>query len=185
MGRPSRIDRLPSEIREIIGELRRSGTTIDEIMDRLRDMLPSDDLPSRSGLGRYLHQFDAIAEEMRRQRAVAEALVDRFGEGADGKTARLNIALAQGLLTKLMFTEDGDMVTLDPEQAMFVAKSIQSLVSASKSDADRELKLRQDQDKRTKTAAASVVENVGREQGLSKETVLAIKAQILGVKVPT
>ena len=180
--RPSRIDQLPESVRGLIGQLRRNGATIDSILAKLKEMLPEAELPSRSGVGRYVQQFEAIAEEMRRQRGIAEALVERFGDAGDGRTARLNIALAQGLLTRLMFTEDGGVATLDAEEAMFVCRSVQSLVSASKSDADRELKLREDQDKRTKSAAATAAESVAKEHGLSAATVAAIRAKILGVK---
>ena len=186
MSRPSRIDKLPASIREVIGQLRRTGATIDDILDNLRAMLPADEMPSRSGVGRYVHQYEAIAEEMRRQGAIAEILVERYGNAADGRTARLNIALAQGLLTKLMFTEDGRTATLNPEEAMFVARSIQSLVSASKSDADREMKLRQDQEKRTRAEAVQKVDTFveeaskAGERGLSAERINQLRRELAG-----
>lgn len=188
--RPSKIDRLPEEVQTLIGKLRRNGRTIDEIMAKLGELdldalgIREDDLPSRAAVGRHVQELDALAEEMRRQKTIAEAMVERGLVIDQGQTAKLNIALAHGLLTRLMFTEAGTMATLDAEEAMFVARSIQSLSSASKTNTENELKIREEAAKEAKTASAKAAETVAREKGLSADTVSAIKASILGVQLP-
>lgn len=175
---PSKVDQLPEGVRELIGRLRRQGHTLDDIMGKLAELdLDPEVLPSRSGVGRHLKQLDAITEEMRRQRMIAEAMVERGMVMDEGRTAKLNIALAHGLLTKLMFTEDGTVATLDAEEAMFVARSVQSLVSAAKTDTDRELKVRQEMAKQAAVAAAKVA----KDQGLTKDAVELITREILGL----
>ncbi len=177
--RASKVTKLPPEIRELIGELCRNGRSLDDIIAKLREMnLPPDDLPSRSGLGRYLQQCTSITEELHRQRVVAEMLVNRFGDEADSKTARLNIALMQGLLNKLMFTEDGEIATLSAEEALMLSKSIQALTSASKADAQRVIQVRQ----QTLKDAAKAAESVANARGMSADLVKAITAEILGVR---
>ncbi len=182
----SKIDRLPEEVRDLIGRLLRQGRTLDEIMAKLADLdLPADDLPSRSGLGRWAGQISAMAEEMRRQETIGRQLVEQFGDIGDTRTARVNIAMAQGLLSRLMFTEGGGVAKLDAKEAMFVCSSISSLMNAVKADTDRQLKLQAEAEKKTKTAAVKAVDAVAKEKGLSADTIQAIKAQILGVKVGT
>lgn len=183
MPRPSSIDRLPSEIREKIGELRRGGLTYDEILQHLGCMLPAGEVPSRSALGRHLAEFEAAAEEMRRQDAITKALVNQFGDASDGRMLRLNIALAQGVLSKIALAEDGTVTRLDPEEAMFLARAIQSLASAAKADTEREQKIRDRTLAEAKAAAAAAVDKVARTVGgLTRETVTALKAEFLGIK---
>jgi hypothetical protein len=177
----SKVSRLPEEARSLIGDLLKSGRTIDEIMDKLRELdLPGDAMPSRSGLGRWAKQHGAIVEEMQRQAQIGEALVAQYGEAGDSRAARLNIAMAQGLLTRLMFTEDGQVATLDAKEAMFLASAIKSLTGASKDDTDRELKIRADAEKKAKAEAARAVEAVSRSAGLSGDLINRLKAGVFG-----
>lgn len=181
--RPSKIDRLPEEVRELIGKLRRNGRTLDEIMAKLGELdldalgLAPVDMPSRTGMYQHLKQIDSITAEMHRQEAIAEAMVERGLVMDEGRTARLNVALAHGLLTRLMFTEEGRAATLDPEEAMFVAKSIQSLASAAKANTDRELKVRAEVAKEAAAAAAKVA----KDQGLTREAVDLFQREMLGL----
>ena len=57
MARPSTIQRLPTEVRELIAELREEGRTIDEVLEKLRELRLD---VSRSALGRHVKQLDAI-----------------------------------------------------------------------------------------------------------------------------
>ena len=69
--RPSKIDRLPPEIRDQIAALRAAGKTIDEIMVELRVLaLPPGALPHRSGLGLYIQRLDRL-DPMRASKPVA------------------------------------------------------------------------------------------------------------------
>ncbi|NYZ12876.1 DUF3486 family protein [Azospirillum sp. RWY-5-1] len=174
-GRPSKIDKLPDPLREGIAQLWHSGRYgLDEILRHLRDlsegrrtMLPpeldvavsvtADDLPSRSRLHAHLQGLDRVAEKVGRSRAVAEALVKRYGDEPESRTARLNIELAHSAVLDLFLAEGGGAgaggdgedggaapVTLDPEGVMFVARAIKDLASARKADAELALKLRQE-----------------------------------------
>ena len=145
MAQPSSIDRLPEEVRELIGRLRVQGRTIGEIVDHLRAM---DVTVSRSAMGRHVKGLAAASERLQHSRNMAVALVDRFGAEPDNKLARLNMELMHGVvlqaLTAAAEDEDGEPqpVTFDPEETMFLASALQKLASAEKTDADLRIKLR-------------------------------------------
>jgi hypothetical protein len=175
MPRPSSIKRLPPEVQETIGRLRDQGRTLDEILGHLRQLEVD---VSRSALGRHVKQLDAIGEELRRSRTIAEAMVARFGDAPESRTARLNIELAHTLLLKLMVSEDGEPVKLDAKEAMFVSSAISSLTTAAKKDADGILQARREEAKK----AAAAAESAAKDAGLSDTVVDEIKRRILGLQ---
>jgi hypothetical protein len=152
MARPSKVDRLPGDIREAISKLRETGHTLDEIMAELQQMgLEEGELPSRSGLHRHIQGLDALAERLQRSRTIAEALVRKLGDAPENRTARLNIELMHSVVTDLMLAvgsnAEGDgaqPVTLDAETVHFLSKSLDHLARASKSDAELTVRIKRD-----------------------------------------
>lgn len=181
MARPSTIDQLPAELRQVIADLREQGVTIDQILGELRSLGAAH--ISRSALGRHIKGLDALGERLRRSREVADVLARRLGDAPESKQARVNIELLHSVIMDLFSSEDGSAVALDPENVMLLSRSLASLAAASKADADLTLRLREEAERRTKTAAAKAVDGIAREKGLTRETIEAIKARILGVKV--
>ena len=195
--RHSKVDQLGPDIREEIAGLREQGFTIDQILDHLRALagagrVGEGELPSRSGMGRYVQGLDRLAEKLTRSRTIAEALVRRFGDAPENRTARLNIELMHGVVTDLLLAvadaegdaEEGEgrAVTLDPKSVAFMAKALNDLASASKSDADLQIKIRDDAEKRTREAAMKAVEKVAKASGgISADTMAQIKAGIFGI----
>ncbi len=187
--RPSSIDRLPEPIRALIGQLRQDGRTIDEILDKLREL---DVEVSRSAVGRHVKSLAEIGADMRRSRDIASALVGQFGAEPDDKLARLNMELMHGVIFQIMTAaskpgedgEEGGPVTFSAGDAMFLAKALQSLTSASKTDAEKTIRLREEAEKKARAEAAAAVDRVAKrtEAGLSKDTVNAIKREILGLR---
>lgn len=186
MARRSTIDKLPAELRELIGKLRQNGRTIDEILAKLNEL--SADV-SRSALGRHVKQLDAIGEEIRRTRAIADAIVQRFGDAPESRTARLNIELMHGLVMKLMIGEgdDGKPVTLEPQDAYFLGTALQRLSQASKIDVDREVKIRErvkaEMAEKAAAAVDQAADKVAKAGGrkLDPETLRAIRQEIYGI----
>lgn len=178
MARKTAIDRLPAEVRELIGDLRESGCTIDEILGKLRELQP-DVTIARSTLGRHIQEYDALGKELAKSRQAAEALAAQLGDSGAGSVARLNIEIGHVLLQKLMFT-DGELTFLDPQEVMLVMKALQSLTSAAKSDADLRASIK-------KELAAQHLADVeaasaGTGAGMNSELIGALKAKWLGVK---
>jgi hypothetical protein len=191
MGRPSSIDRLPAEMRVLIGQLRGEGHTIDSILAHLADMR-SHVAVSRSALGRHIKGFDKIAEKMRNSRIVAEALVRELGDAPESKTARLNIELLHGAINDLFMNHleageaaiDGDGVAAmqgNPEGVMMLAKALDHLGRASKSNVEFLVMAERRATEKAKQESFAAVEAVAKTAGLSADTVEAIKSKIFGV----
>lgn len=138
--RPSKIDRLGPDVRDLVGRLRDQGRTLDEILAKLRE-LDIDDaaLPSRTALHNHLQQAEAIAERLRMSRTAAEVAVRRLGEAEPDKVTRLNIDLMHQAVFEMMSNlgPNGRPVTLDPMQVMLLSKSLDHLGKASKDDVAR------------------------------------------------
>ncbi|WP_119301129.1 DUF3486 family protein [Dongia deserti] len=186
MPRPSSIMRLPGEVRELIGQLRRDGHTIDEILDKLRELkAPGAQDVSRSALGRHIQGLDKIVADIQRTRTIADAIVQRLGDAPESKTARLNIELMHGLVMKLM-TGDGsdEPVKLDAQEAYFAATALQRLAQAAKVDVEREVKIRERvkaeiAERATETAKQAA--GTLKKAGLSAETIATVEREILGI----
>jgi hypothetical protein len=98
MPRPSTIDRLPGQVRELIGKLRQDrGLTIDEILDHLRQL---DVEVSRSALGRHVKGLAKMGERLRRSRAMAEGLARQLGDAPGDQVARVNIELLHSFIAE-------------------------------------------------------------------------------------
>ncbi len=178
--RPSSIDVLPDEVKAAIGKLRLQGRTIDDILAHLATL---DVEVSRSALGRHVQKLATIGERMKLSRDMATALVDRFGAEPDDRLARLNLEMMHSIVLDVMTaqqvnqeTGEAQPVQFDPEQAMFLARALQSLTSAEKTNADRIAKARAD----AKKEAAAAVGAVASQQGLGKDMRQALMDAALG-----
>ena len=181
--RPSKIDRMPQEVRDWIGRLYAQGRTLDEIIAKLRE-LDVDALPSRSGLHRHLQKAEEVAKELRRQSAVAEVIVRELGEADSDRQVRLNIDLMHNVIFKLTTRRDeetGELATLTPAEAMMCAKAIDHLGKAAKDQVARTIAVEKRATEKAKADAAKAAEDIGKAKGLSADTVEAIKVRILGI----
>lgn len=175
--RPSSIDRLDPEIRRLISDLRiEHGWTIDEIHTKLKELQQP---VSRSALARHTKSIAEIGAELRHSREMAKALVEAAPVGDDAKLEQLNLELMHSMVLRLLTATDaGEMVTLDPENTMFLARALGQLASARKTDADRR---RKDREEAKKEFLGKVEETAARpESGLTATAVLAIRHAVLG-----
>jgi hypothetical protein len=191
MPRPSKIDRLPPEVREEIGRLRANGRSIDEILAKLRE-LEAD--VSRSALGRHVQRLDQLGEKLRRSRAMAEGLARGLGERPADEVTRANIELMHDALFNLLqdaaLAEDGEegegadirAMVRNPMGAKLIAEALERLTKASRGNVQFVEQIEQRVAARSKAEAAQAVEKAARARGLSAETAEVIKAAIFGVK---
>ncbi|PAL25489.1 phage protein Gp27 family protein [Sphingopyxis sp. GW247-27LB] len=135
--RPSSIDKLDFEVRELIGKLRMDhGWTIDEIRQRLLDMGQS---VSRSALGRHVRTLEDISAEMREAQAMATALAREVGDADQSRMLDVNAQLLQANMFKLMLAaneEDGEGVQLGAKDAKAFADALRSIALTRKTDLD-------------------------------------------------
>lgn len=180
--RPTSVDRLDPEIKELIGKLRiDNGWTIDEILTKLRQLGQGD--VSRSALGRHVKTIEEIGAQLRQSREVAKALVAQVGDAPEDRTADLNIELMHSMILRLVTATndegDGKPVLFGPEDVQFLARSLQSLAGARKTNADMVLKVRQEAAKE----ASKRAETAAKSKGLGKDTVDFIRRAVLGSDV--
>ncbi len=191
MPRPSSVDKLPEEIRSQIAELRARGWEIDQIREKLAELL--DQVPSRSALGRHIFKIDKMGAAIRESRAIAEGIARTMGDAPESQLARLNIELLHGTILKMFVrAQDGEENAIDqdgramlagsPEEIMLLAKGLQHLATASKTNEEFYAKVLARGIEEGKRQASVAVETVGRERGITASTIDAIKASIFGVK---
>ncbi|MHC1700297.1 MAG: phage protein Gp27 family protein [Humidesulfovibrio sp.] len=189
MPRKSSIRSLPPEIREQIGALLERHT-LTEIIEHLQQL---DVKVSRSALGRYKQHLDRVGEKLRRSREVAEALIQKLGNAPESKALRLNVELMHGLLMDLALSanDEGEAgegeekakgVVLDAQDAMWLAKALDHLSRASKSDADLIAKLREQARKEVEAEMTSRLDDAARAQGMPEDQVRFWREKFLGVR---
>jgi hypothetical protein len=184
MGRVSSIKKLPKEVQDEITRLRGVGFTIKQLVDHLAKIEGIPEI-SHSAMGRYIQDVDKAVELLQQSRGLGEALIDKLGDAPESKTARFNIELVHALLTRLLLSEmDGKPATFSPEDMHFLARVVKDLGAAKKSDVEALQKIEERAAIKARTEAASIAERIGRERGLTADTVKAIREQILGVKAP-
>jgi len=175
--KPSSIDRLPDEVRSQIGQLRRNGRTIDEIMDHLRQL---DVEVSRSALGRHVKSLAEIGEQLRRSETMAKFIVDKFGEESDERVGRANMRILQGALLEILtedrVDEEGQPISLSAKEAKELSLSLQRLVSAQRMDTERELRMKAE----FALTAANAAEKAMKQQGMGAETIDFVRRAVLG-----
>ncbi|WP_165184741.1 phage protein Gp27 family protein [Caulobacter soli] len=181
---PSSIDRLPDEIQELIASKRRGGATIDQIMEHL-DLLNVD--VSRSAVGRHVKTLAEIGEDLRRTEALSRFIVEKFGDEPDERVARASMRILQGVLMNLMVDrptdEEGLPIGVGVDEANKLALSLQRVMSAQRMDTERQIKIRAMAKAEALEEAAKAVDQAARKMagGMTKDTIAAIKSEILGV----
>ena len=160
----STIDLLPDEIQAKIAELSKRHT-LDEILAHLKQL---DVDVSRSALGRHIQKLPDIIERINRTRIIGEALVEKFGDKPDSKSALANIevthALAMEVMTKCQVDPKTGAVSdpnFTPMELMLIAKTFDHLASAKKKDVEVTLKAREEAAKQAVSAVKDNAEGLG------------------------
>lgn len=178
MGRKGFASRLPQDLREELDrQIVEGKLSVDELWAWLRGRGVD---VGRSSVHRHMQNVEEVAAEVRQAREAASAIVGQLGpEAAEGKVGQLLIEVVQNIAWKIardtLLNPEGP--SLDMEQLMFLTSAVQKLGAAQKTDTDRRLKIEQEVLKK----AAAKVETVGKQRGMTADTVEAIKHAVLGV----
>lgn len=158
MTRPSKVDRLPAELRDLIGRLREGGRTLDEILAKLREL---DADVGRSGLGEYLKKFDKMRERLHYSRSAAETIMAKLEEpGADDRVARFNIQSLHASVMDLLAAADGEEGGLDPKSAKLLSETLRNLVTAARGDQERNISLKKHLAEEARKAIEKIADDV-------------------------
>lgn len=178
--RPSTIDRLDPEIRELIAQLRiDKGWTIDEIRAQLQQL--GQGHVSRSALGRHVRSLEDVGAELRETQIYAEALAKEVGDGSQSRMLDVNAQLLQANMFRLMLAaKDGEGIQLTPKDAKDFADALRSIALTRKTDLDVIEKAKKLAADEATKAAAEKATTAARNKGLSKDTVEAIRFAVLG-----
>ncbi|MBN9477399.1 MAG: hypothetical protein ABS43_03715 [Bordetella sp. SCN 67-23] len=178
MARRSSIERLDPAIRDACNELIRSGHTIDEIVQTLRDLGAN---VSRSAVGRFTKSARASMEKFREAQEVAKVWIDKLESEPNGDVARLLPEMLRAVAFQTLSTMGESESPVESQELMFLAKALKDVSGASKLNMDIELKLRQEREK-AKVESADAVEKAARAQGMDEDQVMFWRQQVLGLK---
>lgn len=177
MARPSSIDRLPRQLRDLCLRLIRDGATIHQITDKLNEL---DADVSKSAVGRYVKSAREQMHRYREAQEVAGAWVAQLGENPQGDVGAL---LAEMLKTVAFQTlgsmgdaqadEDGKGAP-KPMDIMLLAKAIRDLEATSKANIERRAAI----EKAAIEKAAKKAGEVGERRGLSQDTIDEIQKEL-------
>lgn len=171
MARKSSITRMDPRIREAVDTAIREGrATIADIVGLVRE-LGAD--VSKSAVGRYKQNAEAQMARYREAQEIAKVWIGKLQADPEGDVGRL----LSEMLRTISFNTMGDMEAGTPQEVMFLAKALKDLAGADKLTADRILLVRREAAK----DAAEKVATVGKAKGLTKDTVEALRREILGV----
>lgn len=178
---PSSVDRLDPEVRELIANLRiDKGWTIDEIRAQLIKMGQSD-VPSRSALGRHIRTLPDMISEMREVETLASAMAKEMGDKTESDLLSLNRQMISTSMFKLMLAEkDGEAIQLGAQETKYLAEALRALTQGRKTEVETVEKIEARAAAKATKESAEKATTAARNQGLSKETVDAIRFAVLG-----
>lgn len=183
MARKSKVTKLPAEVKDYLQRLlREDRLTLDEMLADLRQRFPcqQDEMPSRTGLGRYRKTYEEVLASHRNIALASEALVSELGESFDDKSGAL---LAQAVTTLAINAVDNAL-----EKGNTSIKDVQAIARAAKSVQEtRSLNLKERQavakEAREKLLReqAETLEDEVRSGGLDEEQAMFWRRKFLGV----
>jgi len=178
MAKPSKIDQLPKELKNLLNKLLKGGSSIDDITKHLNEMGAD---VSRSGVGRHKQKIDKMRDRIKETNAITEALAENLGSDVTDNASRVTIELVRTLVMGLMTSRSGEM---DVKSLKLLTESVRNLETASKLSADRELKIKEEVKKEIAEKAKQIAKDVevkAKSDGMSDDHVEFIKEKIFGM----
>jgi len=183
-GRPSKVDLLPENIRVQLHQmLREKSITQQEILDAINDLIEESGLPadlklSRSGLNRYATQVEQVGAHLRELRETTSALTAQLGDKPMGETTKLILELGRSQLFKAMMQQ-----VEDPEAQVDMGMLKNAMLAAQRLESTAMASHKREKEIRAAFAeeAAAKAEAIVTQAGLTRETALQIRHEILGI----
>ncbi|MGD1469002.1 DUF3486 family protein [Vibrio harveyi] len=179
----SKIDLLPSDIREQLNLWIRSGSmTQQDALAALRELideagLPEDAKPSYTALNRYTRRMDEMGARVREAREVAEVWAHKLGDAPVSEVGKL----LQEFVRTMAFETSAHMMESDdpipPKALGQLALVVQRVEQAAMTSHKVEKEIR----KAFAEEAADKAEKIIKQAGVTDATAQDIKNQILGI----
>lgn len=191
MGGPSTIRRLPPDVKAALdGWLRDPAVTQVEATERVNALLAEvdpDHAPvSRYAVNRYDLSMREVGKRLQESREIAEVWVAKLGSQPGGKLGHLVTEIirvtafeAGMVLARGEINADSLPGVLDSVNKLALAA--QRLERSSAENERRERQIRAEERQLAAEEAAEAAERSGARQGLSAETVGAIRRDVLGI----
>ena len=183
-GRQSSIDRLPEDIRDKLQELLRDPRVTQlEATAQINAILEEEghqERVSKSAVNRYDKEMRVVGEKLRQSREIAQMWIGKLGAAPQGKLGNLiNETLRTMAFDIALKLQDAE---LDPEnipavidQLKGLALAVQRLEAGATMNVKREAEIR----KQALEEAAQAIDQTATQAGVSEETILKIRRDVL------
>lgn len=189
MPKRSKFDQLPDQIKEAIGKLWRTRRySLDELLQKIAELDPFGDNVvsiSRSGLHRGLVDYEKAAEGIRQAQDFAKMVMDRAGENPEGDIARAVSELLKSHAFKVLMEAAQGQKNFKANELMLLSMALKHVTASDRSMNDLRAKLEAEALEKAKRQVGRALDAAARAKGLSKDTVAAIKADLIGLKTPS
>lgn len=187
MGGVSNVERLDPELRKRLIQLLDDPNITQQEIAELINREAGEAVVSKSSVNRYAIKMRQFSERNRQAREVAQAYLDKYGEGrqnALGKTVNEMLRMISfDLILELHEIQNSE--TDDPQERVTalagvihkISRGLKDLELAATSNAERERKLQD----RLKQAADKIEKEV-KAGGASEETARFVRREIMGIR---
>jgi hypothetical protein len=177
MGQRSAIERLPPEVRELIGTLCRDhGRTIDEIKAHLRQLENPVEV-SRSALGRYTKKISDQVERFQAERMLAEAMARSVQDQSDSQVARGNVEIMHSMIS-MALRQMAESGKVDPGKLMATAVALEKAIAAPGKMVETLKKVEDRAREKALAEAKKVAGAAMRRNGVSEDALKRIEAEL-------
>lgn len=189
MPRKSSISRLPSEVKSYIEAMLATGAqTLDQLISDLQERFPAESsagaLPSRSAMHRYGQKLDRRLAAIKASTEAARMISEHAGDSQDARSEALTAIVQTELFEAILNLQEADDPEMDAGERIAMlsaaAKNIATLTRSSVNLKKFQAEAAEAARKKAFAEAAQQAAETGKQQGLSKTGVEALRAAILG-----
>lgn len=179
MGRKSSLKDCPPDVlAELHEAIREDRLTIDQLKEFLAEHGVN---KSRAAIGRYRKTWREGMEVYAQSQEMAKVWGKSMEDNPESDVAKL----ARGVLGSVALNTAQSMINsgeaMPAGEVMFLAKALDHIAKADMSDTQRILRIRQEAERSAAKKAAAVVEKSAKANGVSPETIKAIRRDLLGM----
>ena len=188
----SKVTALPGPVKAEVDRLLATGlVTLDQIIQHLRALADTgavlpDDVPSRSGLGRYAQTFEKVAARMRMAQEVAERWKTDLFADPESDLGQALLSLLETAVFEAAAETDGatdvDKLELLGRTAKHIAQAKTTgtkRILTLKAEAEREKRRAVEEERQACAARAG---EAAREAGLSAARIAELQARVAGLR---